>query len=282
MDQVKSASPVMDERRIEFLLKVNSDRVNGLEASLEKNWIAHLILAAIGLALVFHIGNFRELLANYFVKGPYDQKAVAIVILGLLLYYFMKLGHLLTLYIESSRSQQQLLKAYLGEQVTASSVILRKSTNFYVEAFFSVDSFHMRDVFWPYLLITITIVSLAQASALFLIAQAYTLSRWLPFIISVNAALVVLCFVFWPALRKSSATKIPVVALMAVVAFTLSTACIRNGWPSVILLFAASALVTLYVLFLSSNREFPQTTIAVATSPIMASLWLLLFALASR
>ena len=36
-------TPETDQRRIEFLLKLNSDRVNGLEGALERNWIAHLI-----------------------------------------------------------------------------------------------------------------------------------------------------------------------------------------------------------------------------------------------
>jgi hypothetical protein len=74
--------------RTEYLLKLTSDRVNGLENALEKNWIAHLILAATGLALVFHIGSFRDLLSNYFIHGGYDQKVIAAVDLALLLYYF--------------------------------------------------------------------------------------------------------------------------------------------------------------------------------------------------
>lgn len=59
--------PQRDDARTEYLLKLTSDRVNGLESALEKNWIAHLVLAATGLALVFHIGSFRDLLSNYFI-----------------------------------------------------------------------------------------------------------------------------------------------------------------------------------------------------------------------
>jgi len=155
-------TPETDPRRIEFLLRLNSDRVNGLEGALERNWIAHLILAGIGLALVFHIGRFRELLANYFVRGPYDQTAVATVVLALLLYYFMKLGHLLTLYVEANGLQQRLLKDYLGERFDPAKMVLRKSTNFYVEAFFSVKPFSPRETFWPYLLVTTVVVSLPK------------------------------------------------------------------------------------------------------------------------
>jgi hypothetical protein len=101
--------PERDDKRTEYLLKLTSDRVNRLENALEKNWIAHLILAASGLALVFHIGSFRDLLSNYFIHGGYDQKVIAAVDLALLLYYFMKLGHLLTLYVEGHELQKQLL-----------------------------------------------------------------------------------------------------------------------------------------------------------------------------
>ena len=107
--------PQRDDARTEYLLKLTSDRVNGLESALEKNWIAHLVLAATGLTLVFHIGSFRDLLSNYFIHGGYDQKVIAAVDLALLLYYFMKLGHLLTLYVEGYELQKQLLEGYLGE-----------------------------------------------------------------------------------------------------------------------------------------------------------------------
>ena len=112
--------------------------MNGLESALEKNWIAHLVLAATGLALVFHIGSFRDLLSNYFIHGGYDQKVIAAVDLALLLYYFMKLGHLLTLYVEGYELQKQLLEGYLGEDFKTANAVFRKSTNFYVEAFFSL------------------------------------------------------------------------------------------------------------------------------------------------
>jgi hypothetical protein len=209
-------APERDDKRTEFLLKLTSDRVSGLEGALEKNWIAHLILAITGVALVFRIGSFRDLLANYFIHGGYDQKVVAAVDLALLLYYFMKLGHLLTLYVESNELQRQLLETYLGEHREMADVVLRKSTNFYVEAFFSIRSGRVRDFFWPYMFVTTTIVSLAQAVALFLVAQAY---GWSSMILFLGCAVIVtLYFLFWSSNHKSQPqATIPVVLSIAMV-----------------------------------------------------------------
>jgi hypothetical protein len=237
-------TPERDNGRTEYLLKLTSERVNGLENALEKNWIAHLILAATGLALVFHIGSFRDLLSNYFIHGGYDQKVIAAVDLALLLYYFMKLGHLLTLYAEGHGLQKQLLEGYLGEDFKTANAVFRKSTNFYVEAFFSLgwtsDSgasrgqssqirpLRIRHIFWPYMLVTTIIVSVAQAAAIFLVAQAY-------------------------------------------------------GWASVILFFGCALIVTLYFLFWSSNKKSqPQATIPVVLSVAMVVGWLVTFHLTSQ
>jgi hypothetical protein len=102
--------------------------------------------------------------------------------------YFMKLGHLLTLYVEASGLQQRLLQSYLGGHVDATKLVLRKSTNFYVEAFFAIKPLGGRDTFWPYLLVTTIIVSLAQATALYLVGQAFGLNRWLPCVVLVSGA----------------------------------------------------------------------------------------------
>ena len=80
----------------------------------------------------------------------------------------MKLGHLLTLYVEASGLQQRLLQSYPGENVDAAKLVLLKSTNFYVEALSKIKPLGGRDTFWPYLLVTTIIVSPAQATALYL------------------------------------------------------------------------------------------------------------------
>ncbi len=145
---------------------------------------------------------------------------IAAVDLALLLYYFMKLGHLLTLYVEGYELQKQLLEGYLGEDFKTANAVFRKSTNFYVEAFFSlgwtsdshapraqsppVRPVRIRHFFWPYMLVTTIIVSVAQAAALFLVSQAY-------------------------------------------------------GWASVILFFGCAVIVTLYFLFLVLEQEVSTT-----------------------
>jgi hypothetical protein len=278
----KLTPPETDDHRNEFLLKLNSDRVSGLEGALERNWIAHLILAGIGLALVLPIGKFRDLLASYFVRGPYDQTVVATVLTAILLYYFMKLGHLLTLYVEASGLQQRLLQSYLGEHIDATKLVLRKSTNFYVEAFFAIKPFSDRDTFLPYLLVTTIVVSLAQATALYLLGQAFLLNRWLPCIVLASAACGISYVVFVRAAHRPRLPRpLATVLLVAVLVVTL-LACLKSGWASLILLVAGALMLILYFLFWSSNRDFPQTRLVVASSSVLAVFWLILFAATRR
>lgn len=274
--------PENDNHTNEFLLKLNSDRMSGLESALERNWIAHLLLAGIGLALVLPIGKFRDLLASYFVKGPYDQTVVATVLLAILLYYFMKLGHLLTLYVEASGLQQRLLQSYLGEHVDATKLVLRKSTNFYVEAFFAIKSLGGRDTFWPYLLVTTIIVSLAQATALYLVGQAFGLNRWLPCFVLVSGACGISYVVFVHAVQRPRLPRPLATALLVGVLAVTLIACLKSGWASLILLVAVALMVILYLLFWSSNRDFPQTRLVVSSSPVLAVCWLIICAATGR
>ena len=271
-----------DNHTNEFLLKVDSDRMSGLESALERNWIAHLLLAGIGLALVLPIGKFRDLLASYFVKGPYDQTVVATVLLAVLLYYFMKLGHLLTLYVEASGLQQRLLQSYLGEHVDAAKLVPRKSTNFYVEALSAIKPLGGRDTFWPYLLVTTFIVSLAQATALYLVGQAFGLKRWLPCVVLVSGTCGISYVVFVQAVRRTRLLRpLATVLLVGILAATLIE-CLKSGWASLILLIAGALMVILYLLFWSANRDFPQTPPVVSLSPVLAVFWLILFAATRR
>jgi hypothetical protein len=270
------------DRKCEFLLKLNSDRVNELEGALERNWMAHLILAGIGLALVIPIGKFRDIVANYFVREPYDQTVIATVFLAILLYYFMKLGHLMTLYMEAIELRRGLLKKYLGPHPEAGNLVSRKSTNFYVEAFFGMKPYSDDDTSLIYLLVTSIIASIAQSSALYLVGQAFGLWRWLPLLVLASGA----CGITYTKFAqppKRSRTARTIAALPASV-FMIATLvlCFRSGLTSLILLVAGALIMLLYFLFWSANKRYPQTWRAVAASLLFTMLCLTLFAATQR
>jgi hypothetical protein len=267
-----------NDHKTEFLLKLTSEKVERLEGALEKNWIAHLILAGVGLALVLNIGNLPGLLANYFLRGGYDKKAGATIVLAALLYYFMKLGHLLTAFVDASQLQASLLKAYLGDQVDeTTTAILRKSTNFFVEAFFSGEGFVTGRVFWPYLLVTCVVVSVAQAAAVFLVVQAYSLNRWSSSrFLLFGTLLIIVYVVLGKAAKPRLQTALVIASLIALgVAGLIIFA--RFGSSPVILLLSEAILVTLYLLFWSSKKAYPQATLVVISSASLAVLWLAIF-----
>jgi hypothetical protein len=268
--------------RTEFLLNLNSGKVNRLESALENNWIAHLILAGIGVAMVFDIAKLPTLIVNYFTKGDYDKKAAAAIILAVLLYYFMKLGYLLTSFVDASQLQEDLLRDYLREQFEEAKMMpLRKSTNFFVEAF-SAESFKIYKWFSPYLLVTLAVVSVAQAAALFSIVQAYDIKRQYPSIFLACGAVLVFLYIKLRKSQKASPKTAVVIGSVGAVGFGGLIALAIFGWSPGILLFCVAVLVILYILFWDSQKDRPQTTWVVLPSAWLAVGWLLLFTLAGR
>jgi hypothetical protein len=270
--------PENGAHKSEFMLKLNSDRVSELESALERNWIAHLILAGIGLALVLPMGRFRDLLASYVVHGTYDQTAFAIVLLAVLLYYFMKLGHLLTLYAEASHVQQDLLQSYLGKPVDdhVKKLVRPKSTNFYAEAFLGKKPFRENNTYLPYLVVTQIIVALAQAAPLYLVMQAFGLKWWVPCLVLASDACWVIYRVF---VRKRRLPEALAIAIATVLLFINLIACFKSGWASLIVVVAGVLMLILYMQFELANRNLPLTRWVVASGPILTVAWLISFAL---
>ena|SRR2546430_1102465 len=95
------------------------------------------LLAGVGAALIFNVGNSRQFLTKYFTDQEYNGQAVAVVMLPLFLYHFMKLGHLLTLCNEARRLQDVLLKEYLAGQFDEQKAEpLRRTMSFLAESFY--------------------------------------------------------------------------------------------------------------------------------------------------
>jgi hypothetical protein len=126
------------------------------------------------LALVYGIANLPELLSQYFIKGEYDKKGVAVIILAILLYISWSSAHLLSSYADANDLQSSLISDF-DQPMT---LPLRKSISFLAEAL--SDQSFANNSFWPYLLVTTAAVTLAQASALFLVVKAYGTNVWLP------------------------------------------------------------------------------------------------------
>lgn len=184
------------KQSVKFLLNLNSAKIRKLESALEKNWLVHVILSGIGIAMIFNLGHLRDVLARYFAQEQYNAQAVAAVLLPVFLYQFMRLGQLLTASNAARQLQDELLKDYLaGTSRNLNLHPLHTSTSFLAESFATGAA---GNLFWPYLLVTSAIVSIAQAAALFLVVQAYGVNRFSVAALAASAvALVILYVLFW-------------------------------------------------------------------------------------
>lgn len=215
------SSGAPDRDRAVFLLQLSSAKVENLEKALEKNWIAHLVLAGIGVALVCDIGELPRVFARYFGQDQYDIKPGAAILLPTILYYFMKFGHLLAAFILARSLHDKTLSAYLGESVEGREVTpLRETTSFF-EVFYSPRSF-AGPVVIAYFAVTPAVISLAQAAALFLIFRAYGANPWsIAAAVTSGTVLLVLYGGFWNSQKNHPGTTPVVVGSIALVIFWL-------------------------------------------------------------
>ncbi|HEY6348711.1 MAG TPA: hypothetical protein VI636_04810 [Candidatus Angelobacter sp.] len=272
-----------DDSKIQFVLNLNSAKLNALEAALENNWLAHLILAGAGVALVFNIADLPQLLTHYFLQqDAKDQKPAAALFLALLLYFFMKLGHLLTSFIAARQLQDSALQQYLGQNAagnqqncasrsnTATIVpALEKTTNFFVEAFHLAKD--EQPGAWVYLLVASAVVSIAQSAALYVFARSYQLNRWFLCSAFLAGCLAVLfyCLLF----RKGKETRAACIVLGAFSVFVLAALGLTtHRIASGVLLFSIAVIVVLHILFWSPQQGEGSASVQGRTASEMVFL----------
>jgi hypothetical protein len=209
VDRSETGSKSEPHHRLEFLIKLTSAKTDALEKALEKTWIAHVVVAGLGFAMVLNVGQVLQAIAGRYLPGASDLKTVAPIMLAIYLYYFMKTGPLLTAFNEAKSLRDQLLKNYLKGQPEEGKVApLHETSNFLAAAFYDDlpglvpvggPWWRRKFVKWlPYFFITDLVVSLAQAAALFLMFEAYHASAmfWLVIVI-VSVLLIALYIMFW-------------------------------------------------------------------------------------
>jgi len=206
----------------EFLIQLNSERLARVEQGLERNWIVQLVLAGVGLALVFNVGDLPKFLSRYVSQENYNLRPVAAILLAILLYYFMKLGHLLTRFIETRKLNDQLLDDYFGGKKKRSLEALRATESFF-EVFYAPDTFG-RPLVAAYYLISAMTISTGQAAAMYLILKAYGFNFWSVAAVVLAVVIMGLLYAgFWGSKRKHPGTTRVVIgcSVMTVVLFAV-------------------------------------------------------------
>lgn len=207
--------------KLEFLLGLSAAKLAKLEKALEINWIFQLALAAGGFALVFEIGDFPRLVARYFGQEQYSLKPIAGATVALLLYFFMRFGHLLVTFLEARKLHDDLLNEYVGNDKSLSA--LRETTSFF-EGYYSAKIFggRQRWLIIVYYTVTAVVISLAQASALFLFIRAYGLTvSSSVFIVVCGIGVLLLYTAFWRTKKDHPHTTKMVIGCIVLVVIWL-------------------------------------------------------------
>jgi hypothetical protein len=221
----------------EFLVGLSSERLAHVAQALERNWTVQLILAGVGFALVFEIGDLPRFLSKYVSQDEYNLRPVATMLPAILLYYFMKFGHLLTTFIEARQLNDLLLLEYLGDSKQAPKSLL-ETTSFF-EVYYSTASF-TGPLIAAYYVTCALVVSTGQAAALFLILKAYGANVWSMSAVALAAiALGLLYREFWRSKRghpgtTAMAVTCPLAALLLFVVFCVfASESVWRGTPSI-------------------------------------------------
>jgi hypothetical protein len=204
------------EEKLEFLLGLSTEKLAKLENALENNWIVQLALAVGGLALIFDIGDFPRLAAKYLGQEKYSLKPVAAVAPALLLYFFMKFGHLLTAFLEARELHDHLLLRFIGSDFEGRSLSALRETTSFFEGYYSAKLFGGQGplIFVYYAFSSVT-MSIGQAAVLFLIVQAYGLTLWSSVAVAgCGIAILLLYREFWRAKKQHPQTTRMVVGCL--------------------------------------------------------------------
>jgi hypothetical protein len=209
----------------EFLIQLNSERLARVEQRLERNWMVQLVLAGVGIALVFDIGDLPKFLSRYISQQEYNLRPVATILLAILLYYFMKLGHLLTTFIETRKLNDWLLDEYLGASKRDLEAL--RATESFFEIYYAPDEFG-KPLVAAYYLISVITISTGQAAALYLIFKAYGVNFGSLAAVSLAVLAMGLLYIgFWGSKRKHPGTTAMVIAccVMTVLLFVVFIVC---------------------------------------------------------
>jgi hypothetical protein len=201
----------------ECLLELSCARAEKLAAALERNWTIHLILAGVGLAIVFDVGNLPEFLVKHFVEqDTFERRPVAAILLPLVLFYFMKLGHLLTSFFETRDLVVFSVQKYGGESDNVEKLSCLQGTTSFFEVFARGSrASEKKTLRYAAMGITSVVFSTEQATALYLLVQAYGINLFsvIASILSL-IALFILYVTFWnsPDIQKTDGKKVTAIS----------------------------------------------------------------------
>jgi hypothetical protein len=201
--------------KAEFLIGLANKEVADVTKALERNWTVHLILAGVGVALVFDVGGLPKFLSKYVSQDSYDLKPAATIILAVLVYHFARFGQLLSAFVESRRLVDTLLERYVGAPLQTDTFKPLRETTSYFEGYYSASAFGGRGgpVMTLYYLASGAVIATGQAAALALIIKAYGLNRWSVGAIAIAAVIMgVLYWGFWRSKKEQPGTKLLLLA----------------------------------------------------------------------
>ena len=188
----------------ECLVELSCAKAERLAAALERNWTIHLILAGIGLAIVFDVGNLPEFLAKHFVdQDTFERKPVALILLPIVLFYFMKFGHLLTSFFDARKLVVESVQRYAGTPAEQALLSYLEETTSFFEIFFpGSHPYENRTLRLTALCITSLVFATEQATAVYLLIQTYNANY---VSIAATVAILICFFLLYNAFLKSPA-----------------------------------------------------------------------------
>ena len=148
-----------------------------------------------------------------------------LIFLAILLYYFMKLGHLLTRFIETRRLNDRLLEEYLADRKDILEAL--RVTESFFEVFYAPHTFK-KPLVAAYYIISVITISAGQSASLYLMFEAYGRDPWSLVVMVLAVVIMVLLYIgFWGSKKDHPGTTRVVIACgaMTIVLFVVFLAC---------------------------------------------------------
>jgi len=177
---INEASPNREED-LRFLIQLSSNKLDKVDKELGRNWIYQVIIVAISVAIIFNIGKTPSALKLYLFKSEEIDSPFYIAIPLVLLYLFMRFGHLLGTFVKTHKMHDSLLDEYNKRIKVKNNVMSLYSTTNFFELYYrgKGTSSPGRIVIFSFLIFTMLILSFNHASSIFFLSLALNYSKWL-------------------------------------------------------------------------------------------------------
>lgn len=224
----------------EQLIQLSKSKVDKVDRDLGRNWTFQVVLVAISIAVILDIGDIPKAISNYFLRTEGFENTLFITLPLVLLYLFMRFGHLLSTFFKSRKMYDYLVDKYTeGDLQKGNLKELYGTTNLF-ELWYSPKKFSQTKILVVlFYFFTMLVLSGSHASSIVLLIKALGYTVWLLLAAIILYAFCLFAF-YWGFFKSNKDDKYIGSIIIGIIIFVL-------GWLMLFYYLLGEAVVGIMV-----------------------------------